>query len=71
MLDRMLLQMVVLDFQPFSIVEDEGFVKFVSALDDRYSLPGRFTLSNTLLNKYYKEAKQEMVKILSKAKLVF
>lgn len=66
----MLLQMIVLDFQPFSIVNDEGFVKFVYALDPRYKIPCRFTVSNLLLNKYYSEAKKQMAKILSEAKYV-
>ncbi len=34
-------EMVALDSQPFSMVEDEGFVRFVTALEPRYSLPSR------------------------------
>jgi hypothetical protein len=45
--------MIVTDFQPFSLVDDEGFVKFVNELDGRYVLPPRAMVSNSLLPKYY------------------
>lgn len=43
------------DFQPFSVVEDEGFKKFVSSLNPVYVLPSRKTLSCTLLPMQYEE----------------
>ncbi|CAH1979230.1 unnamed protein product [Acanthoscelides obtectus] len=43
------------DFQPFSIVEDFGFRKFVSALNPSYGLPNRKTITNTLLPAKYEE----------------
>ena len=38
-IQQALLDMVVKDMQPPSIVEDAGFRKFVSVLDPRYKLP--------------------------------
>jgi len=53
-LNKLLLKMIVRDMQPFSIVDDEGFREFVSALDPSYQLPGRSKLSRELLvDAYY------------------
>ncbi|CAG9840971.1 unnamed protein product [Diabrotica balteata] len=43
-LDEALIMMICQDFQPFSIVKDKGFRKFVELLDSRYSLPNPDTL---------------------------
>lgn len=48
-IDSDLLLMLTLDFQPFSIVEDKGFQKFVHALNPSYKLPTRQTVSKTLI----------------------
>lgn len=38
---RKLMEMIAIDDQPFSIVEDVGFRRFVAKLEPRYTLPGR------------------------------
>ena len=50
--DQQLLKMVVLDNQPFSIVEDQGFIEFVSNLQPLYPLPSHKKLSSLLEPKY-------------------
>ena len=35
-LNNMLLKMIVKDMQPFSIVEDQGFQEFITAIDPSY-----------------------------------
>ena len=40
-MDEALVGMVIEDTQPFSIVEDQGFRKFVKALNPNYVLPTR------------------------------
>uniref|UniRef100_A0A1X7V7Q1 BED-type domain-containing protein n=1 Tax=Amphimedon queenslandica TaxID=400682 RepID=A0A1X7V7Q1_AMPQE len=37
--DRTLVNMLVADFQPASIVEDEGFARFLKVIDERYQPP--------------------------------
>lgn len=55
-LDESLLKMVVLDYQPFSLVENASFRDFVSRLNYLYKIPDRKHLANTLLaNKYAEE----------------
>ena len=65
MIDGALLDMVVKDCQPFSIVEDVGFKKFVSLLDPNYILPSRKALKAMVATKFEEEkekAKEELKK---------
>lgn len=43
--DDALLNLFTNDFQPFSIVNDWGFRKFVNVLNPSYELPSRVTIS--------------------------
>ncbi|XP_037962432.1 E3 SUMO-protein ligase ZBED1 [Plutella xylostella] len=52
--------MIVLDYQPLSIVEDVGFKILVNKLNKKYTLPSRRTLSEKLLPRYYMRIKQEL-----------
>ena len=46
--------------QPLSVVENEGFVKFVNELDLRYQLPSPSTVTRSLLPKKYKKIKDAL-----------
>ncbi|KAF7652545.1 hypothetical protein LDENG_00095060 [Lucifuga dentata] len=50
-LDDALVEMVVMDSQPFSVVEDKGFRAFVQKLDPSYVLPTRQTLKTMVEKK--------------------
>lgn len=54
-LNSALVEMIAIDMQPTTIVEDRGFQKFVSSLDPRYQPPSRKTIAHTLLPQKYKE----------------
>lgn len=54
-LDKLLLGLITKDYQPFSIVEDNGFVEFVHGLNPNYSLPSRKVLSNSILPAAYEQ----------------
>ncbi len=41
MIDEALVNMIIKDSQPFSLVEDEGFSGLIHALDPTYVLPSR------------------------------
>ncbi|XP_072401942.1 E3 SUMO-protein ligase ZBED1-like [Diabrotica undecimpunctata] len=69
-LDEALIMMICQDFQPFSIVKDEGFRKFVELLDSRYSLPNPDTLKNKLLKNMYDETSNTLKDILGSIKYV-
>lgn len=52
-LDRQLIKMIAKEYQPFSLVEDAEFKKFIYMLYPGYTLPTRKTVSSTLLPKYF------------------
>ncbi|XP_061794382.2 uncharacterized protein [Nerophis lumbriciformis] len=61
MLDEALLNFIVTDCQPLSIVESEGFRELVQVLEPSYVLPTRKTIKKTLEKKY--EEERERVKL--------
>lgn len=58
-LNQKVLEMIIKDLQPFSIVEDPGFKSLVAALDPTYQLPSRTTLSRALLPQRYADILKE------------
>ena len=52
--------MITMDFQPFSIVEDEGFQLLLRVLDRRYQLPSRKYFSEQVIPKMYTELKEKL-----------
>lgn len=66
-LDNKLLEMIVIDVQPFSIVENPGFRRFCDSLNPSYSLPSRKTLSKTLLPAKYLEVLNNTKQMVAKS----
>ncbi|XP_017480716.1 PREDICTED: zinc finger BED domain-containing protein 1-like [Rhagoletis zephyria] len=64
-IDDALIWMIAADIQPFRIVEDSGFRKFVECLDPRYVLPSRTSLQNLLLKNTYNDVKKKLQVILN------
>ncbi|XP_046685571.1 zinc finger BED domain-containing protein 4-like [Homalodisca vitripennis] len=66
-LDKLLLNVFVQDYQPFSVVEDEGFKKFVNGLNPNYVLPNRKTISSSMIPAEYEmclnAVRQEMLTV--------
>ena len=48
-LNNVLLKMIIIDMQPFSIVEDQSFQDFISAINPSYKLPTRKIITRELL----------------------
>lgn len=69
-LDQKLAMMIAKDFQPLSLVEDDGFREFTKALNPRYEIISRKTLTNSILPKCYEIAKNNLKNLLQKAKAV-
>lgn len=70
LIDIQLLKMICKEYQPFSIVEDKEFKKFVNMLCPSYSLPSRKTLSNSLLPSVHNELFGKVKSELAKAKAI-
>lgn len=63
-IDKCLLKMITDDFQPFSIVENQGFKEFIHALSPNYELIHRKTLSNKPLPAEYETRLQTTKKLV-------
>ncbi len=69
-IDLKLLLMIARDYQPFSIVENKGFLEFVKELNPRYKMISRKTLTDNLLPKCVAVVTEELRIMLEKAKFV-
>jgi len=47
-----LIEWIVLDLQPFSVVESESFIKMVNTLDPYYRLSSRNTIKKLIIQKF-------------------
>ncbi|KAF7654254.1 hypothetical protein LDENG_00071850 [Lucifuga dentata] len=66
-LDEALVDMVVKDYQPFSVVEDESLRAFVGKLDPTYTLPTKNSLKHMVEKKYKalkEKVKEDMKKVI-------
>ncbi|KAI2655629.1 Zinc finger BED domain-containing protein 4 [Labeo rohita] len=62
------LEFIVLDAQPMSFVEDEGFRRLLEYLEPRYSLPSRKYFSETALPELYKKVCEHISKEIKDVK---
>lgn len=69
-IDKLVMNMFIKDYQPFSMVEDEGFKSLMKVLAPNYTLPSRKYLSNTLLNNMYQNCHDKTLEMLNSAKSV-
>ena len=53
-----LFKMIVVDNQPFSMVEDQGFIEYTAHLKPHYLSPGRKYLNEMLPNQFHQIEKQ-------------
>jgi hypothetical protein len=51
-IDGALLKLFTKDYQPFRVVEDEGYKEFVKLLNPNYILPNKHSISKTY-NQFY------------------
>jgi len=63
-IDRILTEMIAKDVQPFSIVENQGFINYTRVLDPRYKLPSRTQLRDVLMADLFKDTSAKLTTIL-------
>ena len=67
--------MIVLDCQPFSIVNDTGFRNHLNIAEPRYQIPGRTVLSETIIPELYrnerKRIEEQIVKDIRTVSITF
>lgn len=47
-----LVNWITIDQQPFTLVDNQSFQKFISAVQSRYKLPSRHTLKDMVIAKF-------------------
>ena len=57
-------EIMALDCQPFSVVEDQGFVRLLNHLQPHYQLPSRKYFSSTTVPQLYDSCKNTAKKIM-------
>lgn len=68
-LNEKVLDMIIRDLQPFSVVEDAGFKDLVAALDPSYQVPSRTTFSRNLLIQKFEDATMKIKLLLKEAEI--
>ena len=58
---KAVMKMIALDNQPFSMVEDDGFIELMAHLQPRYMIPSRRYFSETMLPALYDELRSAVV----------
>jgi len=69
-LPKIIGEMISCDNQPFSFVEDIGFVKLMKETEPRYKVSSRNYFQGTLLPSIYQECK-EKISLLETVKEIF
>ncbi|XP_037958832.1 zinc finger BED domain-containing protein 4-like [Teleopsis dalmanni] len=69
-INNLILDVIVEDVHPFSIINDTGFRKLVLGLAPSYAFPSKTTFSTTFLMEKYNKAKESILDILQEAKTI-
>ena len=67
--NKRLVRMIATDCQPFSIVEDQGFIEFCAGLQPNYLIPSRSYMKN-MLHSEYAEARENVQAKVDAAKYI-
>ena len=65
LLEEKTANMIALDLQPFSVVNQPGFRGLVSALDPRFKLPSREAFSRTIIPKLYEKERLKLKELFA------
>ena len=65
-----LAEMIAIDLQSFSIVEDVGFYLQMAELEPRYSLPNRCYLSDVVVSEIHSKVKHRITELLQSANYI-
>ena len=65
-----IVKLMASDDQPFSIVEDQGFIELLADFEHRYLIPSRKYFTQEALSKLYDSVRSSIANELDKAKLI-
>ncbi|CAH1996642.1 unnamed protein product [Acanthoscelides obtectus] len=63
-------EMIVLDKQPFSVVENKGSKRLFAVLERKYSIPSRPYFSKTVIPEIYEECQSRVAEMLADARFI-
>ncbi|CAH2007669.1 unnamed protein product [Acanthoscelides obtectus] len=66
-INHLILKLIIKDLQPFSIVEDSGFIELINYLEPNYPIPSRYMLSSGLLDAQFTLVKEKLKDELKRA----
>lgn len=69
-IDEQLGIMIAKEYQPFSLVKNKEFIKFVSLLNPSYFLPSRKTVSNNIIPQILESTKQKVKQSLKNPQFI-
>lgn len=69
-INNLILNIIVKDLQPFSIINDEGFRELMKELAPGYTIPSRPTFTYSFLTQKYNETVEKLQKMLNNAQFV-
>lgn len=55
--NKLIVQMIAIDVQPLSLVENQGFKELINFLQPKYKIPGRKFFTENLMPKIYSSLK--------------
>ena len=61
---RRIMEMIAVDSQPFSVIEDIGFIRLISTLEPRYTLPSRQYMTSKILPEIHQNVAKSIKHIL-------
>lgn len=61
---RRIAEMIAIDMQPFTVVEDEGFRRVIKAFAPQYVMPSRKYFSQTMIPNLYTKVKDAMLTLI-------
>ena len=67
---KKIVKMIAADNQPFSIVEDQGFIELMAHLEPRYLIPSRKYFTQEALPKFYTNVRSSIAEEINEAKFL-
>lgn len=66
-INTLILNLIIKDLQPLSVVEDKGFRELINGLEPSYNMPSRFTFTKSYLPQQYQQKKEKLKALISKS----
>lgn len=69
-INKLILNVIIKDLQPFLIIEDDGFKSLINELEPAYTMPSRKTFTQSLLPQTYNLVEEKLKLLLQNTKFI-